>query len=46
MKHLIHKLEEIIELGGTKKDIAFLVISGTALLCSIFRPMALPFDAA
>ena len=32
----IEKLEEFLELGGTKKDITLLVLSGTALLCSIF----------
>lgn len=35
-----------MELGGTKKDIAFLVISAIALVCSIFDILPLPFDAA
>lgn len=39
-------LEKLMEAGGTKKDIVFLVISGMALLFSIFLPEALPFDAA
>lgn len=35
-----------MELGGTKKDIAFLAISGVALIASIFDLLPLPFDAA
>ena len=37
MKTLMAKLEHILELGGTKKDIALLSISGIALLLSLFR---------
>ena len=36
MKDLMKKLEGLMEIGGTKKDITFLIISGIALLCSIF----------
>ena len=43
---MIEKIEEVMELGGTKKDIAFLVLSGIALLISIFDFVPLPFDAA
>ena len=46
MSKVIKKVEDFLELGGTKKDIAFLVISGIALLVSIFLPHMLPFDAA
>lgn len=46
MKQLMKKLEEFLELGGTKKDITLLAISGIALLCSIFDVLPLPFDAA
>ena len=45
MKKFIEKLEYILELGGTKKDIVFLVISGIALLISLLK-VPLPFDAA
>ena len=39
------KLEEFLEWGGTKKDITCLVISGIALLLSIFKAFPnLPFD--
>lgn len=39
------KLEELLEWGGVKKDITFLVISGIALLLSIFKVVPdLPFD--
>ena len=42
----MQKLEELLEWGGTKRDIAFLVISGAALLLSIFGVSLLPFDMA
>ncbi len=42
----LQKLEELLEWGGTKRDIAFLVISGAALLLSIFGVSLLPFDMA
>ena len=40
------KIEELLEWGGTKKDIALLVISGAALLVSVFGGSALPIDPA
>ncbi len=44
---MIEKIEELSEWGGTKKDIAFLVISGISLLLSIFKVIpGLPFDVA
>ena len=47
MKKLMEKLEALLELGGTKKDIALLAISGVALLLSIFKVIpGLPFDIA
>lgn len=46
MRKVIEKVEQLMELGGTKKDIAFLVISGVALIASIFDLLPLPFDAA
>ena len=39
-------LERFLEWGGTKKDITCLVLSGAALIVSIFEPVSLPFDAA
>ena len=39
------KLEELLEWGGVKKDITLLIISGIALLLSIFHAFpGLPFD--
>lgn len=35
-----------MELGGTKKKILFLLLSGISLLVSIFHLLPLPFDAA
>ena len=46
MKESVKKLEALMEIGGIKKDICFLVISGIALLISIFKMIPLPFDAA
>ena len=46
MKGLMEKLEEAMEWGGTKKDITCLVLSGIALIVSIFDLIPLPFDAA
>lgn len=46
MKQATEKLEHFLELGGTKKDITLLVISGIALIVSIFDLVPLPFDAS
>lgn len=46
MKKLMEKLEELLEIGGTKKDIACLILGGISLLTSLFLPDLLPFDAA
>ena len=46
MKQATEKLEHFLELGGTKKDIMLLVISGIALIVSIFDLAPLPFDAS
>lgn len=43
---VIEKLEELMEWGGTKKDIAFLVVSAISLIFSFFMPDVLPFDPA
>ena len=42
----MEKVEEFLSIGGTKKDITLLVISGAALLLSIFDLIPLPFDTA
>ncbi len=42
----MEKLEHFLELGGTKKDITFLILSGISLLISLFDLLPLPFDAA
>lgn len=46
MKKIMEKLEDILEIGGTNKDIMLLVISGIALLMSIFDVVSVPFDIA
>ena len=46
MKQAMEKLEHFLELGGTKKDITLLLISGIALIVSIFDLVPLPFDAS
>ena len=35
MKKIIEKVEAFMELGGTKKDIVFLALSGLSLIISI-----------
>ena len=45
MKKLVEKLEHLLELGVTKKDIALLAISGIALIVSL-TGLELPFNAA
>ncbi len=44
MKQLMKKLEELLELGGLRKDITLLVISGIALVLSLLGVLKLPFD--
>ncbi|MBO5033219.1 MAG: cation-translocating P-type ATPase [Lachnospiraceae bacterium] len=46
MKKVIENAEWLLELGGMKKDIAFLVFSGIALLLSLSKALPLPFDPA
>ncbi len=47
MKVFMEKLEHLLEIGGIKKDIAFLAISGAALICSLTGILDfLPFDIA
>jgi heavy metal translocating P-type ATPase len=46
LKHIIEKTEAFMELGGMKKNIVFLVISGISLVISIFDLLPIPFDAA
>lgn len=43
---MIHKLENILEWGGIKKDITLLIIGAISLVISIFHLVPLPFDAA
>lgn len=45
MKKLMKKLEELLEIGVTKKDIAFLIISAISLIISLAAPDdILPFN--
>ena len=46
MKHLMEKLEHLLELGGIRKDIALLAISGIAVICSLVGFQPFPFDMA
>ena len=46
MKNLMEKLEQLLELGGIKKDITLLAISGVAVLCSLLKFQPFPFDMA
>ena len=46
MKSVVEKLEALLELGGVRKDIVFLALSGAAVLCSLVGVQPLPFDIA
>ena len=46
MNKIIEKAEYFMELGGTKKDVTFLILGGLSLIVSLFELIALPFDAA
>lgn len=46
MKRVMERLEHLLELGGIKKDIILLVISGVAVVCSFLKFQPLPFDIA
>ena len=46
MKKRMYTLEEFLQIGGMRKDMAFLALSALALVCSIFKLLPLPFDAA
>ena len=43
---LMEKLERLLELGGLKKDVALLVISGAAVALSLLGVRPFPFDMA
>ncbi|HIS81823.1 MAG TPA: cation-translocating P-type ATPase, partial [Candidatus Scatomonas merdavium] len=45
-KQIAEKLEHFLELGGIRKEILLLIISGAALLASIFNLLPLPFNPA
>ena len=46
MKTLMERLEHVLELGGIKKDVTLLVLSGAAVLCSLLDFQPFPFDLA
>ena len=46
MRRLAKKAEKIMQIGGIKKDIIFLIVSAVSLMISIFNLIPLPFDAA
>ena len=46
MKRAMEKLEGMLGIGGIRKDIVLLVISGIAVLCSLLKIQPLPFDMA
>ena len=43
---LLERLEELLDRGGTKKDVALLAVSAVALGFSFFAPETLPFNPA
>ena len=43
---IMKKLEQLTELGGIRKDIVLLAVSGAAVVCSLLKFQPLPFDMA
>ena len=46
MKRVADKLEEFLDLGGIKKDVVLLAVSGIAVVASLLKWQSLPFDLA
>ena len=46
LKPLFEPLERLLAKGGTRKDIAFIIVSAAALVASFAAPGALPVDPA
>lgn len=46
MKKYAEKIEQLLDCGGIRKDIIFLVISGAALMASLLHVPKIPFDPA
>ena len=46
MKKVIKKIENLMGIGGTRKDILLLAISGVSIICSLLHVQLFPFDLA
>lgn len=46
LNNCVEKLEHLLDLGGLRRDIGFLIISGIALILSLAGLQPLPFDLA
>ena len=46
MKRAMAKLEDLLERGGIRKDVALLAVSGVAVVCSLLKFRPFPFDMA
>ncbi len=46
MKDLMEKLQRLLEIGGIRKDVTLLVISGIAVVCSLLKFNPFSFDMA
>ena len=46
MKKVIKKIENLMGIGGTRKDILLLAISGVSIICSLLHVQPFPFDLA
>ena len=44
MQQVIKKLEKLMEIGGIRKDIILLAISGVSIICSLLNVQPFPFD--
>lgn len=46
MKRVMEKAERLLALGGIRKDIVCLILSGICVVCSLLKIQPLPFDMA
>ncbi len=46
MKQIMKRFKNVLAIGGIKKDIVLLVISGIAVVCSLLNVRLFPFDMA
>lgn len=46
MRHVMERLEHLLEFGGIRKDMILLAVSGVSVVCSLLKLQPFPFDIA